>query len=304
MNGILVIDKPKGMTSQQVVGRVKKILGVKKVGHTGTLDPDVDGVLPLCIGQATRLAEYLLDQSKAYAAELTLGYSTDTQDASGEIVERVAHVSVTEAEIRAAFDKFCGEIEQVPPAFSALKINGRRAYDLARQGERVALPPRRVTIYELAITELELDCELPRVRFRVECSKGTYVRTLCHDIGQTLGIPAHMSRLTRTRSGPFTLQMAHSLDVIGQAAAEGRIADYLLPPSVAVADFPCYVVTDRQARRVFNGLEMSFSAAGQERETGERIRLESASGQLLAIYRVVDSDGQTIRTKPEKVFNA
>lgn len=302
MNGILVVNKPKGMTSHQVVGKVRRILGIKKIGHAGTLDPDVDGVLPLCVGSATRIAEYMLDQSKAYIGEVTFGFSTDTQDASGTVLERLETVSLNEEQVRRAFSQFHGEIEQIPPAYSAIKVGGKRAYDLARRGETVVLKPRRVTIHSLEILAMELQQNHPRVRFRVECSKGTYVRTLCRDIGQKLGVPAHMSALTRIRSGPFTLEMSHTLEEIERAQSEGGIERLLLSASVAVRNFPVYVVGDKQAGRVRNGMEMTFPVGSRVPETGERVRVEIPSGKLLAIYRVVGIDGQTVRTKPEKVF--
>lgn len=302
MNGILVVDKPKGMTSQQVVGRVKRMLGVKKVGHTGTLDPEVDGVLPLCIGSATRIAEYMLDQSKAYIGEVTFGFSTDTQDATGEVLQRVDAVHLTEDQVRQAFSRFQGQIEQVPSAFSAIKVGGKRAYDLARKGESVVIPPRTVTIYRLDIMEFFLNQKYPAVRFFVECSKGTYIRTLCHDLGSHLQIPAHMSALTRVKSGPFSLDKAHTLDQIESAQAAGTAENLLLSPSVAVLHFPVYAVSEQQVRRVTNGMEMTFPAGGRTWQTGAKIRVEDRAGKLLAIYQVMTFTDKEIHTKPEKVF--
>ncbi|WP_165912627.1 tRNA pseudouridine(55) synthase TruB [Effusibacillus lacus] len=290
------------MTSQQVVGRIKRILGVRKVGHTGTLDPDVDGVLPICIGHATRVAEYMLDQNKTYIGEVTFGFSTDTQDASGEVLEKVEQVNLTEEQIVKGIARFVGEIEQVPPAFSAVKIGGKRAYDLARKGESVSLPPRKVTIYSLQVLEMNLQRKLPSVRFLVECSKGTYVRTLCHDLGQALGVPAHMSALTRTKSGPFSLEMAHTLEEIEQAQTEATVENLLLPLSAAVEYLPVQAISDKLERRVINGMEMHFPAKDLPLVTGSLLRIQTREGKLLAIYRVVETDGQTIRTKPEKVF--
>lgn len=301
-NGILVVNKPKGITSHQVVGRIRRILGIKKIGHTGTLDPDVVGVLPLCIGNATRIAEYMLDQGKAYTGEAVFGYSTDTQDASGRVVARAEQVHLTEAQIRQAFSRFVGEIEQIPPAFSALKVNGKRAYDLARQGEQVILPSRKVTIYGLDILDMELDREMPWVRFHVDCSKGTYIRTLCHDIGQELGIPSHMSALARTRSGPFTLEMAHTIEEIEAAQEKGQIAQLLLSASTAIHSFPLCVIGSSQEKRVLNGMEMTFSLQEIAIANQNRIRIESKSGQLLAIYRVIRSDDGNVHAKAEKVF--
>lgn len=302
MNGILIINKPRGMTSNQVVGRLRRILGIKKIGHTGTLDPDVDGVLPMCIGNATRIAEYMLDQRKAYTGEVTFGYSTDTQDASGEVMDRVAFVSLTEDQVKAAFTSFQGDIMQIPPAYSAIKVAGKRAYDLARQGQKVELSPRQVHIYSLVILSMQLDKEHPKVRFAVESSKGTYVRTLCYDIGQKLGIPSHMSDLTRTRSGPFTLGDAYTIEQIEEAQNTGTIDQFLVSASVAVKHFPLYHVSEKQEKRVSNGMEMIFPLQGKSLLEGERIRIESSSGNLLAIYRVKQMVGQSVICKPEKVF--
>lgn len=302
MNGLLIVNKPKGMTSHQVVGRVRRILGIKKIGHTGTLDPQVDGVLPLCIGNATRIAEYMLDHNKGYAGEVTFGFSTDTQDAYGEVVERVESVRLTEEQIRNAFSHFLGEITQIPPAFSALKVDGKRAYDLARKGEKVELAPRKVMIFSLEIQQMQLQHPYPRVRFSVECSKGTYIRTLCHDIGQTLGIPAHMSALTRTKSGPFGLDDAYTLEQIEQFHAEERMAQILLSASVAVPQFPVYAVNEQQMHRVMNGMQMTFSLNDHNLAQDSKIRVEDGNGQLLAIYRVMQIAGQSVHCKPEKVF--
>jgi tRNA pseudouridine55 synthase len=302
MNGILIINKPQGMTSQQVVGKVKRVVGVKKVGHTGTLDPDVTGVLPICLGSATRVAEYLLDQAKAYRGEVTFGFSTTTQDASGEPVEVADVVNLTEADVLAAFARFVGPILQKPPAFSAIKIAGQRAYDLARQGEDVDIPPREVTIYSLEIEELELNLTRPKVRFRVECSKGTYVRTLCHDLGIALGVPAHMSHLVRTRSGPFTLEQALTFEQIEEYVQEGKIADHLLPLQAALPHMAAATIPEALERRVDNGRDLTLRRALPGVEPGALVRIESRSGRLLALYRVTElADGET-HTKPEKVF--
>lgn len=302
MNGILVVNKAPGMTSQQVVGRARRLLGIKKIGHTGTLDPDVTGVLPLCVGTATRVAEYLLDQSKAYRGEVTFGFSTNTQDASGEVLEEVDHVSLTESQIREVLASFVGPILQQPPAFSAIKIAGQRAYDLARKGEAVEIPAREVTIYKLEIVEMELDAARPKVRFDVECSKGTYVRTLCHDLGIKLGVPAHMSHLVRTRSGPFTLDQALTLEQIEAAMAKGTMESRLLPLQSALPHMPAHTLPEVLERRVENGRELTIKRLIPGTDVGSLIRIENRTGQLLALYRVTEiANGETY-TKPEKVF--
>lgn len=303
MNGILVINKPAGMTSHQVVGRARRLLGIKKIGHTGTLDPDVTGVLPLCIGTATRVAEYMLDQSKAYRGEVTFGFSTTTQDASGEPVDTAEHVKLTEEQVREAFARFVGDILQRPPAYSAIKIDGKRAYDLARKGEDVEIPARPVTIYKLEIEAVELDLPRPKVRFYVECSKGTYVRTLCHDIGAAVGVPAHMSALVRTRSGPFSLEQALTFEDVEAAIADGTIGQRILPMQSALPNMPQAILPEALERRVQNGRDLTLLKKIEGAETGSLLRIETRTGRLLALYRVIEiADGKT-HTKPEKVFH-
>jgi tRNA pseudouridine55 synthase len=302
MNGILVVNKAPGMTSNQVVGRVRRLLGIQKIGHTGTLDPDVSGVLPLCIGKATRVAEYMLEQSKAYRGEVTFGLSTTTQDASGEPVEEAEQVSLTEQDVRTAFASFVGTILQRPPAYSAIKIDGKRAYDIARSGEEVEIPPREVTIYRLEIEEMELDRPRPKVRFRVECSKGTYVRTLCHDLGVKLGVPAHMSHLVRVQSGPFTLDQALTLEQVEEAVQNGTIQQRILPMQAALPHLQRHVLPDVLVRRVENGRELTIKRVLPGVMPGHLLRVEDRSGRLLALYRVTEIAGEETYTKPEKVF--
>ncbi|BCJ85309.1 tRNA pseudouridine(55) synthase TruB [Effusibacillus dendaii] len=302
MNGILVINKPKGMTSQQVVGRLRRLLCIKKIGHTGTLDPDVDGVLPICIGHATRIAEYMLDQDKAYRGELTFGFATDTQDASGQVIESVDSVSLTEEQIRSVFNRFQGVIEQIPPAYSAVKVDGKRAYDLARQGKQVDLPVRQVTIYSIHIESITLNLPYPKVCFEVECSKGTYIRTLCHDIGKMAGVPAHMSALTRIRSGPFRIESAHTLETIEEAVQAGEIDKYLLSPTAAISHFPIVRITGEQLNRVCNGRPMAIPMQNRRWQTGDRICLETEDNRLVAIYRIERTNRDVCNIKPEKVF--
>lgn len=210
VNGILNINKPQSITSRQVVDRVRKIFGMPKAGHAGTLDPDATGVLLVCLGKATKLFEPLQAGEKEYEGTLTLGVTTDTMDASGKVIQTADVSSVTEGQIFAAFKKFEGEIEQTPPMFSAIKHKGKPLYKLARRGIKVERPPRIVTIHHLEILEIQK----PEVKFRVSCSKGTYIRVLAADIGITIGCGAHLSSLTRTRFGIFTISDAISLSEI------------------------------------------------------------------------------------------
>lgn len=225
MNKIVNIIKPTGMTSHDVVSAVRKILNTKKVGHTGTLDPDASGVLPICIGKATKVSELILNKDKSYICELTLGITTDTYDSSGEILERVDNFSFTKEEIEKAFDTQRGHIDQLPPMYSALKVNGKRMCDLVRSGraDEINLKTRPVYIKELNILSIRDN----KIMFYVKCSKGTYVRSICHDIGEYLGCGGHMSFLLRTSSGKFSLENSITLEELEQYYCENTLENYL-----------------------------------------------------------------------------
>ena len=254
--GFLNVLKPPGMTSAQVVGHVRRMLGGEKVGHAGTLDPEAAGVLPLMIGKAARLFDYMQDKEKAYVAEIAFGSATNTQDAQGEAVQ-VGERYPDEAKIRAALPDFVGEITQVPPMFSALKRDGKRLYDLARQGEVLDLEGRPVTVHSL-----ELACVTPNhgALLHLRCSKGFYVRTLCHDLGKALGCPAHMRFLLRTQSGPFSLDTAQTLETLRAAAQTDQLAALLLPMEAALAHLPAVHVPVALEKSLYNGIPLRVSA--------------------------------------------
>lgn len=212
MDGILIVNKPTGITSHDVVDFIRRKFNIRRVGHTGTLDPMAQGVLVILLGKATKLANKFIEEDKEYLAKLFLGRRTDTQDATGKVIEEKLIDNVEMDSIKAAFKKFLGEIEQIPPMVSAIKYKGKKLYQLARMGKSVARKPRRIKIKDMEI----IDFDLPELTFRVRCSKGTYVRTLCEDIGGALGIPAHMSGLVRTRSGNFLLKDAKNLEEISE----------------------------------------------------------------------------------------
>ncbi len=240
MNGIVVIDKPTDLTSARLTARVKKSLKAKKVGHTGTLDPFATGVVVCCIDQATRLARFLMHGKKRYEAVMCLGIRTDTQDLEGRVISRQPELAVTDQQINSAFGHFANIKEQNPPAFSALKHHGVPLYRLARKGTLVQKPPRPISIYELKI----LHINLPHVRFEVVCSQGTYIRTLCDDIGEFLGCGAHLLQLRRTENSGFTLDDAASLNEFEALAASGRASTVILPMSDALKNMP-RVTADR-----------------------------------------------------------
>lgn len=266
MDGILPLWKERGMTSHDCVFKLRKILHTKKVGHGGTLDPDVDGVLPICVGKGTKVIEFLTDSGKTYEGEITLGFSTTTEDASGEIVANTPLKSpFTKEAIDQAMQQMVGEITQIPPMFSAVKVNGRRLYEYARAGETVERPKRQALITSFVRTSEPHFDEAKGTqswRFKVVCGKGTYVRTLSVDTGSKLGVAAHMSDLTRTASGGFTKEQAVTLAEVAKAVAENRLAEILLPVEYGVAQFQRVDISEALWGKVKNGMRLDFRAFG------------------------------------------
>jgi tRNA pseudouridine55 synthase len=250
INGILNLYKPAGMTSHDVVAKVRRILREKRVGHAGTLDPAATGVLPLCVGQATRLVEYLSDANKIYCAEATLGVTTDTYDREGQVTSQQTVPDFTLAELDAAAESLRGAIMQLPPIFSAIKMGGQPLYKAARAGtaDQIELKPRPVTIHRLDIHKWES----PVAQLWVECSKGTYIRSLVHDLGQKLGCGAYMSDLVRVQSGPFHIRDAATLQDLEQQGAA-----LLQPLDIIIADWPAWVVDDQTAVYIRQGRDFS-----------------------------------------------
>lgn len=248
MDGILIIRKEKGYTSHDVVAKLRGILHMKKIGHTGTLDPEAEGVLPIALGKATRLVELLTEKEKTYEALLHLGIETDTQDMTGTVLKE-QEVSVTEEEVRSVIGSFLGDQIQIPPMYSALKVGGRKLYELARQGKTVEREPRPVHFYEIEILEINL----PLVRFSVTCSKGTYIRTLCHDIGSTLGCGGCMEALVRTRSGSFTLKDSVLLSQVQDAAERGTVSELVIGLEEILEEYPRLCCTQMGDRLLMNG---------------------------------------------------
>lgn len=252
MDGFLVLNKPLGKTSSDCVVFVRKRLPRgTAIGHGGTLDPMASGVLPVCVGAATRLFDYIIDKQKTYVAELQLGVVTDTQDATGAVVE-TRSVNVTEADVRAALPRFIGEIWQRPPMYSAIKRGGKRLYELARRGESVEVAPRACRVDDVRLTASLGD---GRYRLEVDCGKGVYIRTLCHDIGAYLGCGGHMATLERTRAGVFTLENALTLEEVDALGAEGLEAR-LLPMDAAISHLPAVRVEARHRAAVRNGMPL------------------------------------------------
>ena len=285
---MITIYKEAGYTSSDVVARLRGILHMKKIGHTGTLDPDAEGVLPVCLGNGTKLCELIADRDKEYVAVMRLGTVTDTQDMSGEVLRSISDeevaAAVTESGIEEAAACFRGKISQIPPMYSAVKINGKRLYQLARQGRTVERPAREVTIHELVITKVEL----PLVTMRVRCSKGTYIRTLCQDIGEKLGTGGTMESLLRTRVGSFTLDQSIRLDEaeeIMKSDEPDRIRDYIMPVDSFFGDAPRATVKQEGLKALLNGNTVKRSLTDLPRGKEKRdVRMYGPDGQFCALY--------------------
>jgi tRNA pseudouridine55 synthase len=245
IDGILNINKPVGMTSFDVVKKIRSISGNKKVGHTGTLDPIASGVLPICIGGATKFADYIMKSHKIYLAELKLGVNTDTYDREGTIID-TSEVKLDEKSVRDTILSFQGEMEQLPPMYSAIKINGKKLYDLARQGIEIERNKRKIIIYSIEI----INIELPYVVFQVKCSKGTYIRSLCHDIGEKLNCGGIMWNLKRMAAGNFNI----SNSILLEDLQKDSISKYIIPVDKALEEYPKVIVEDRYLKHVLNGI--------------------------------------------------
>lgn len=297
VHGIINVYKEAGYTSFDVVAKLRGILKQKKIGHTGTLDPAAEGVLPVCLGNGTKLCELLTDKTKEYEAVLLLGKTTDTQDTTGTVLSEHP-VDCTEEEVRAAVMSFVGGYEQIPPMYSALKVDGKRLYELAREGKTVERKGRRIEIYEIVICSVEL----PRVTYRVKCGKGTYIRSLCHDIGQKLNCGGCMERLLRTRSGSYGIDDALTLQEIEEARNQGRL-ETVVRPLESAFDYPKLTVRPEGKKKIDNGNPMSaglFWDTGQTAPLpGQRYWVYDTQGELAAIYIYNE---QTRLFMPDKMF--
>lgn len=291
MDGIINIKKEAGMTSHDVVFKLRKILGTKKIGHGGTLDPDVVGVLPIAVGKATRMVEFMQDEGKVYEGEITLGYCTTTEDASGEVVAETPVLSpLDEKLVDEAIASLTGPITQIPPMYSAVKVNGRKLYEYARAGEEVERPVRQVTIYDFTRTsDIGYEEGLARFRFRVKCSKGTYIRTLSVDLGEKLGYAAHMSHLTRTSAAGLSLEDALTLEEVAEKVSQGDLS-FLHPLEIGIGDL--------------EKVELTVEEVG-EVQVGRFIPVESEARELAAFYQeklIAILEKREELYKPRKVF--
>ena len=299
MNGILLVIKPPGMTSFDVVAYLRKIFKVRKIGHAGTLDPAAGGLLPICLGKATKAIDWFLNFDKSYRAEMILGVVTDTQDAEGSVIE-TNEVTVGKEAIMSALKAFVGEYAQIPPMYSAIKVKGKKLYELARQGIEVNRKPRQVEISRINPIEIIQEEHTTIVRFDVDCSKGTYIRTLCHDIGQRLGCGAHMSFLIRTGVGPFSLAEGVTLEEINKHREEVSLNSLLKPVDILFQDYKSLVIGEKFLSGFLNGAFVTLQDY-ESFENNETVRVYSDSQSFLGLGRIQTRAGRKI-LKVEKLF--
>jgi tRNA pseudouridine55 synthase len=297
MNGIINILKPPGMTSFDVVGYLRGLIKIKKIGHTGTLDPAAVGVLPICIGNGTKVIEFLTNKDKLYRAELTLGITTDTQDSTGNIIKK-SEVNVSEKEIYDIFSQFVGKYEQLPPMFSAVKIEGKRLYELARSGITIEREPRQVEIYSLDIMNI---VQTPNIKilFDVVCSKGTYIRTLCEDMGKELGCGGNMSFLVRIRAGTFNIENSVSLEEIKELSEKNILHQKLIGIDQVFPDLKKIILDNEKIKKLINGLSIIHGCDDFYQE--ELIRVYNEEEEFISIAVINKEAGKTL-IKSKKLF--
>src|SRR5512137_1994394 len=296
ISGVLVVDKPVGMTSHDVVQAIRTGTGLRRAGHTGTLDPRASGVLVILVGPAVRLSEFVSASDKRYQAILRLGSATDTYDAEGHFTRQpsTTPVNVTEEQFNEVLQRYIGEIEQTPPAYSAVKVHGRKAYEMARQGEEVELAPRKINVYHLEI----LEWAPPEVVIDVHCSSGTYVRSLANDVGTALGCGAYLVGLRRTKSGRFTLRDATPLRRLQETFTAGNWYQYLIPAAEALAEWPGVELNADEVEEVKHGHRVKAAPGTQP----GLVRGVSMAGELIAILDLASGEDGSPEWQPKKVF--
>jgi tRNA pseudouridine55 synthase len=294
ISGVLVVDKPVGMTSHDVVQAVRTGTGLRRAGHTGTLDPRASGVLVILVGPAVRLSEFVSASDKRYQAIIRLGSTTDTFDADGKFTNSDEPVNVTEDQFEKVLNTFIGEIEQTPPPYSAVKVQGRKAYDMARQGEEVELTPRKITVHHLEV----LEWAPPEVVIDVHCSSGTYVRSLANDLGNVLGCGAYLVGLRRTKSGRFSLRDATPLRKLQEAFHAGNWYQYLIPAAEALAEWPAIELSPDEVEDVRHGHRVK---AAPDSQPG-MVRGVSTQGELVALMDLMTGESGDLEWQPKKVF--
>lgn len=300
ISGVINVYKEPGYTSHDVVAKLRGILKQKKIGHMGTLDPNAVGVLPVCLGKATKLCDILSEKDKTYKATLLLGIVTNTQDTTGEVLEQATKEeleSLNEKIVLSAIKSYVGEYDQIPPMFSAIKINGQKLYNLARQGEEIERPARRCKILDITVTKIEL----PRVDFHVTCSKGTYVRTLCHDIGKDLGVGGCMEKLVRTKVERFEVQDSISLKQIEEYRDNETLEEYITPVDEMLDMYSKCIVGENAERLVYNGniFTTRNTLLKMNNEDGQTVRVYTHAGKFIGLY-MYNAEKQIY--KPIKIF--
>ena len=285
LDGFLNVYKEQGYTSFDVVAKLRGILKQKKIGHTGTLDPMAEGVLLVCLGQATKLSEMLIDKDKTYRCVMLLGKTTDTEDVTGKVLTETADIP-DEASVIETVNSFIGTYDQIPPMYSAIKVNGKKLYEYARQGIEIERSPREVRIFEVKIE----DVSLPRVTFTIHCSKGTYIRTLCHDIGNLLGTGGCMEELTRTKVGRFELKDSLKLEELRDLAQNGRLEDALIPLDQMFSELQSVVPAEKYIPKAYNGNDFFRNQLSETGKfcSGEKVRVYDAKGHFIGIYRYME----------------
>ncbi|MCT4544174.1 MAG: tRNA pseudouridine(55) synthase TruB [Vallitalea sp.] len=298
MDGIINVYKEKGYTSFDVVAIIRKKLKIKKVGHTGTLDPEAEGVLPVCIGKATKVVDYITNTNKTYRATMTLGIQTDTGDHTGTVISE-QKVTCTNEEIEEAVKSFVGDYEQIPPMYSALKVNGKRLYELARQGKTVERKARSIKIFNINIENIEGN----NVDFTVECSKGTYIRTLCEDIGNKLGCGAHMSKLVRTKSSLFDIDFSVKLDDIDDYIESDRLEEIITSIDEVFEMYDKVIIDAKFNKFLYNGNKLSIDCIVGNKEVikGKFYRVYDEESNFIGLYRGRNKDGNML-LQPDKMF--
>lgn len=282
IHGVLNVYKEKGFTSHDVVAKLRGIIGQKKIGHTGTLDPDAVGVLPVCLGKATKLCDLLTEKNKTYEAVLLLGKTTDTQDISGTVLSEKSVEACTVEMVQTTIESFVGEYAQVPPMYSALKVNGKKLYELAREGIEIERKARNVEIFSIDIKEITL----PRVRMEVSCSKGTYIRTLCHDIGEKLGCGGCMEALIRTKVSMFSIEDSLTLSEIAEKKEKGLLSEILYPVDAMFPTYRQIKVKEPFEKLLYNGNPFYLNQAlhAEHAEDGEQVRVYDHQDRFIGVY--------------------
>ena len=286
LSGVLLVNKPTGMTSHDVIDQLRRILDTKRIGHTGTLDPDADGVLLICINQATKVAQFLTDLDKEYQAVIKLGVTTDTYDRTGRVIKTEENLNISIDEIKKTILSFTGRIQQTPPIYSAIKQNGKRLYQYARANKKVEAKKREVEIKNLEI----LDIDIPWVHLKIACSKGTYIRSLAFDIGEKLGCGAHLFSLRRTQVGPFRLDQAYSLESLSDIRINGRLEKVLLPIEKAMSHLPSVVVDESFAEKVRDGIPLKSSSVLSvegDFESNQTISMKDQHQRIIAVGKAL-----------------